>query len=228
MFDTLLASPTVGARWTRPVTAALALHVLVVVVAVGRATSPPPGTRPVARDTIRLEMTEVKPSRPKNAELPPSRPDPPIPPPPPSVPDLPLKAPEFQPPAFSLNPPGMAEARRISLHRDVGESPVPLDSSPSVFSALEVDELPELAEELHPRYPDALRSSGISGLVQVQYVIERDGTVNERSVRVLASSHSAFSRAALEALRDARFKPARRGGRPAAVLVQQTIRFLYR
>jgi periplasmic protein TonB len=227
MFDTLLASPTAGTRWIRPITIALALHGLVIVVAIGRTTSPPVGTRPVARDTIRLEMIEVKPSRPKNAEAQPSRPKPPIPAPP-SVPDIPLNAPEYQLPALSLNPPGMAEPRRTSLHREFGQSTVPLDSAPSVFSTADVDELPELAEELRPRYPDALRSSRMSGLVQVQYVIERDGTVDQRSVRVLTTSHSAFSQSALAALRHARFKPARRGGRPAAVLVQQTIRFLYR
>jgi len=98
----------------------------------------------------------------------------------------------------------------------------------SVFGAVEVDELPELMAEFRPRYPDGLRRAGVSGLVQLQYVVGSDGRVAERSVRVLTSSHPAFLLAALLALRDSHFKPARRGGRPAAVLVQQTIRFRYR
>ena len=65
----------------------------------------------------------------------------------------------------------------------------------------------------------------MSGLVQVQYVVGADGRVDERTIRVLASSHPAFVVAALQALGDSRFKPARQGGRPTAVLVQQTFRF---
>lgn len=61
MFDTLLVSPTTGAPWNRAVMAALLLHVLLIAAAVRSTTSPQAGTRPVARDTIRLEMTEVKP-----------------------------------------------------------------------------------------------------------------------------------------------------------------------
>jgi protein TonB len=224
MLDTLLSSPTIGAPWTRPVIAALLLHVVVIVVAVGSTASPSPGTRPVARDTIRLEMIQVKPSRPENAEASRSRPDLPIPAPPP-VPDIQLNAPEFQLPSFSFSSPGSSESRRTSPHRDIRKPPVSLDSVPSVFSTNEVDQLPELAVELHPRYPEALQRAGMSGLVQVEYVVGSDGRVDERSLRVLASTHPAFLLTALEALGYARFRPARRGGQPVAVLVQQIIRF---
>lgn len=114
------------------------------------------------------------------------------------------------------------------LQRNSDESPAPRDSSGPVFSAIEVDDLPELTEELHPRYPDSLRRAGVSGLVRVQYVVGSDGRMDPQTITVLASSHPAFLLSALEALHDARFKPARRGGRPVAVLVQQTIRFRYR
>ena len=223
MFDTLLSSPTIGAPWTRPVIVALVLHVLVIVIAVGSTASPSAGIRAVARDTIRLEVTEVKPSSPKNAEARPLLPDPPIPAPPP-VPDIQLNAPEFQPPSFSFHTLTTAELNRTSPHRGLAQSPVSLDTLRSILSTNEVDELPKLVTELHPRYPEALRRAGVPGLVLLEYVVGSDGRVDERSVRA-ASSNLAFQLAALEALRDARFEPARRGGQPTAVLVRQTIRF---
>jgi TonB family protein len=65
-------------------------------------------------------------------------------------------------------------------------------------------------------------------MVQLQFVVGSDGRVDERSIRVLVSSHPGFMLAALQALKGSRFKPARHGGRPTAALVQQTIRFSYR
>jgi protein TonB len=98
----------------------------------------------------------------------------------------------------------------------------------SVIGVTEVDEPPELLEALSPRYPDGLRRAGVSGLVQVQYVVGSNGRIREGTVRVVVCSHPDFALATLDALHDARFKPARRGGRPEAVLVQQTFRFGYR
>ena len=226
MFDTLLGSPTTGAPWNRAIMAALLLHGLLIAAAVSSTSSPQAGTRPVTRDTIRIEMAEVRPL-PESEDSPRSRPEAVIPEAPP-VPDIALNAPEFQLPYLSFVPPGRHDSIPPSLLRSSGEPRVARDSTRSVFSALEVDELPELVEELHPRYPDQLRRAGVSGQVQVQYVVGSDGRVDQRSVRVLHSSHPAFLLAAVEALRKSRFKPARRGGRPTAVLVQQTIRFSYR
>ena len=228
MFDTLLASPTIGAPWFRVVTAALVLHGLLIAAAVSSTASPPAGARPVARDTIHLEMTELaNPSPPKRVESPGPPPEAVIPEPP-RVPDISLDAPELQPPRLSFSPVGRPESGRSSLQRSSDESHLSPDSLRSVFRTVEVDELPELVEEIHPRYPSELRRAGVSGLVQVQYVVGSDGRVDERAIRVLASSHPAFLLAALQALRDSRFRPARRGGRPTAVLVQQTFRFRYR
>ncbi len=99
------------------------------------------------------------------------------------------------------------------------------DSVASFLTATEVDVLPELTVPLRPRYPDALRRTGVSGWVKVEYVIGRDGRIQSHSVRLLGGTHLAFSVAATQALRQARFTPARRAGHEVAILVQQTIRF---
>jgi protein TonB len=88
--------------------------------------------------------------------------------------------------------------------------------------------LPELAEDLRPRYPEMLRQAGVSGEVELEYVVLESGRVDSASVRVLASTHPAFSEAAREALQRARFKPAHRGAGPVPVTVRQTLHFVSR
>lgn len=224
MFDSLLVSHTPGTPSTRAVIAAFLLHALVIVAAVSGTASPHGGARPTPRDTIRLEMIEAQPSAPNNPESP-LTPHEPLIPAPPQVPKIPLNAPEFQPPSLSFQSLAPAEGTRTSLHRHLAESPASLDTSHPIPGSHEMNELPELVTEFHPRYPEALRRAGVTGSVQLEYVVGTDGRVEKRSVRVLARSHPGFVLAVMHALGDARFKPARRGGRAAAVLVRQTIWF---
>jgi len=93
------------------------------------------------------------------------------------------------------------------------------------FSTSEVDELPELLGVLSPEYPERLRRAGVSGWVRVVYVILPSGLADSASLRVIASTEPGFTTSVIKALLSASFKPARRRGRPVAVLVQQTIRF---
>jgi protein TonB len=224
MFDALFVPHTIGAPWTRTVVPALLLHSLVILLAVTSTASAPEAAPPVTRDTIRLELTAE--AQPRRVEAPPPPPEAAFPRFP-RVPALSFDAPEFQLPRLSYSLPAQPESGPIALGRDGGQSEVADDSSHRLFSTVDLDQLPELAEPLHPRYPEALRRAGVSGLVQVQYVVRTDGRMDPRSLRVLASSHPAFLLAALQALRDARFKPARQGGVSTATVVKQTIRFRY-
>lgn len=63
MFDALLVSPPTGARWTRAVTAALIFHILLIAVAASRTAASPTAVPPASRDTIRLDLAEVRPAR---------------------------------------------------------------------------------------------------------------------------------------------------------------------
>jgi protein TonB len=94
-----------------------------------------------------------------------------------------------------------------------------------VLSLGEVDRLPELAGQIRPEYPEALRATGASGAVELEYVIAANGRIDSGMVRSLISSHPAFTRAAVAALLRARFRPGLRAGRPVAVRVRQRIRF---
>jgi protein TonB len=96
----------------------------------------------------------------------------------------------------------------------------------SVLGVADVGRPPELADEVQPKYPEVLRGSGLGGVVELEYVISSKGRVGRGSMQVRSSSHPAFSRAAIDALLDARFRPALRNGRPVAVRVRQAIRFV--
>lgn len=66
-----------------------------------------------------------------------------------------------------------------------------------------------------PDFPDALRRAEIGGRVVLRAAIRRDGTVGE--TELLASSHSLFSEAAVECVRQWKYEPASSNGEPIAV-----------
>lgn len=142
------------------------------------------------------------------------------------MPDLRLPVPEIVGAVPQLSPVDLAGlAGTAQSHTYDPESGGTPSARRWLFDITDVDKLPELEEELHPSYPESLRRAGVRGWVEVEYVVNTDGRVDRRSLRVLASSHPAFLLSALEAIGRARFRPARRGSHPVAVLVRQTIRF---
>ncbi len=107
MFETLLASSTAGAPWIRAVTGALVFHTLLIAGAISGTGSPRAATLPLARDTIRMELAQVRPSLPKGAET--SRPESKmIVPRPAGVPEIDLVAPALQLPPFGFSHTGPA------------------------------------------------------------------------------------------------------------------------
>lgn len=76
-----------------------------------------------------------------------------------------------------------------------------------------------------PRFPPVLQSAGISGKVQVQYVVDTTGHAEPASWHILNSSNKAFEEPAREAIMKGVFKPARIKGQAVRQLVQQQISF---
>ena len=64
----------------------------------------------------------------------------------------------------------------------------------------------------NPRYPDSLRASGLSGVVLVEFTVTTNGRVDSRTVHIVESPDSLFTRAVLEVLPSLRFYPAEIGG----------------
>jgi protein TonB len=225
MFDTLLESNVATRPQVRSGLIALFLHIAVVLVAISATATSRAIFQPATRDTIRLDLT-----RPRLGEPPHSRPtgppsgSPEIPAPPP-VTGAPPQIPALEPLQFTGSPIDVKAFAGMLPGSDSGRLAPGQGSVPAVLTATEADVLPLLTSHLQPHYPEALRRTGVSGQVVLEYVVGTSGWVDASSVRVLLSTHPAFSAAALEAIRGVRFRPARRSGRPVAVLVRQTIRF---
>jgi protein TonB len=83
---------------------------------------------------------------------------------------------------------------------------------------------PRLLGVVKPRYPEVSRRAGIEGTVLVKAHVLADGSVGIAELR-RSAGYPALDRAAVEAIRDSRFQPAERGGRPVAVWVEIPVQF---
>lgn len=75
-----------------------------------------------------------------------------------------------------------------------------------------------------PRYPEAALAAGIEGTALVRAYVGADGWVGAAEVS-RSSGNPVLDRTALEAIRAARFDPARRGGDPVATWVEVPVPF---
>lgn len=87
---------------------------------------------------------------------------------------------------------------------------------------LHVEELPAVVHRVAPIVPEEARRAGIGGTVTVQALVDTLGRVADARV---VRSIPMLDRAALEAVRQWRFRPGRSNDRPAAVWVAIPIRF---
>jgi TonB family protein len=75
----------------------------------------------------------------------------------------------------------------------------------------------EITRLLGRLYPRRLRATGVQGNVMLAFIIGRDGRVEMRSVRVVATTHPDFTEPTLHALAMMRFRPARVSGEAVRV-----------
>src|ERR1019366_333449 len=76
-----------------------------------------------------------------------------------------------------------------------------------------------------PRYPDILKSAGVSGEVIASFVVDTTGLADVGSLKVIRSSHQLFVNSIVAAMPDMRFTPAMVGGRKVKQLVMQPFVF---
>lgn len=92
---------------------------------------------------------------------------------------------------------------------------------PIYYSARELDTQPRALDEIVPDYPAGADRERVSGKVRLQLRLEADGRISD--IDIIASTPSGvFDKATIDAFREVRFSPARRGGRPvrAQVLIE--------
>lgn len=121
---------------------------------------------------------------------------------------------------------GRAQLRNISIVSTEREPEVPADlmtmkqmKAPNVKS-------PKLVSEVRPHYTmDAMREK-VQGVVTMEVVVLRDGTVGP--VRVTRSLHRDLDLSAMAAVRAWRFEPATHNGETVAVMVEVELSFTLR
>ena len=94
-----------------------------------------------------------------------------------------------------------------------------------VFLEAQLDDPVQVISQPTPRYPPVLASAGITGRVEMQFIVDTTGHVEAPSFKILKTSHPAFAEPAREAILKSVFKPARFKGRPVRQLVQQAVAF---
>jgi TonB family protein len=83
---------------------------------------------------------------------------------------------------------------------------------------------PRKEVDVRPVYPAAMREAGLTGIVPIEAIIGRDGTVS--SVRVLSAQvHPDFAIAAVDAVRQWHFTPTLLNGVPVEVVMTVSVRF---
>ena len=87
-------------------------------------------------------------------------------------------------------------------------------------------EPPRLLREVKAIYTDDARRRGITGDVDLEIVVKRDGTVDD--VRVRRGLDAGLDQRAIAAVREWRFAPARRQGEAVDVIVEVSVEFTLR
>lgn len=90
----------------------------------------------------------------------------------------------------------------------------------TVYSSSELDKPPALvstemtARLLARSYPAALRRAGVTGTVQVQFIVDQTGKVEPNSIQIVSSSLPALSEAAKGIVTEISFRPGQLNGQP--------------
>jgi len=101
----------------------------------------------------------------------------------------------------------------------------PADSATSAFFEFQVDQSVVLRGSVKPAYPAALKSSGISGDVWAEFVVDETGHVDMQTFKSLNSPDPQLTAAAKAVLPQWRFDPAIRQGKRVRQVVQQAFEF---
>jgi protein TonB len=98
-------------------------------------------------------------------------------------------------------------------------------NSGKAYDENQVERAVQVSRQPTPRYPDALKSVGVEGVVSMRFIVGADGKVEPGSISVIDSPHKLFADAVRASLMNSRYRPAEVGGRPVRQLVEQAFTF---
>ncbi len=82
----------------------------------------------------------------------------------------------------------------------------------AIFSLSDLDQKPRVVYQPAPIYPPELARKGMQGTVRVLFIVDKDG--KPRDLKVMKSTHPAFNNPALKAVKQWKFEPGKRKGKP--------------
>ena len=101
-----------------------------------------------------------------------------------------------------------------------------IKNRPQPMPLFKLTSIPRFQKQISPGYPEQMRRLGREGKVELELLIDSDGSIYE--VKVVKSAGTLFDKAALDAVKDAKLTPARIGIENVAVKLQIPIVFKLR
>ncbi len=138
----------------------------------------------------------------------------------PTLPPIDIDAPMLPPDQLLIGHPG------ASLHAAIGSEGTGGFVPGAAVDVADVERAPRLVgNALPPRYPTALRESGVAGRVVVRFVIDTLGRAEMDGLTVQEATHPLFAAAVASVLGAYRFTPGEAGGRKVRTMVQLPFTF---
>lgn len=165
-------------------------------------------------NVIKIEMPELPPEEPdkKPDELPPDEDAVPLAFAPPSLIDIPnvVADASFVQQVEPPPPPGIEQAKGVVTIPATRPSGFGRGLA-NLFDISQLDQIPVARVQPPPIYPYEMRRAGITGEVNVGFIVDSDGNV--RDAYPISSTHREFEVPAVQAVNKWKFRPGRRGGK---------------
>jgi beta-lactamase regulating signal transducer with metallopeptidase domain len=114
-----------------------------------------------------------------------------------------------------------------SQKRPATQPPLAAKPAPKEFKEFKLDKPAVPASGFAaPRYPEILKSAGVTGSTLVMFVVDTSGLVDASTFKVVRTAHQLFANAVKASLGGMKFLPAEAGNRPVRQLVQGLYRFV--
>jgi protein TonB len=178
-------------------------------------------TQPPEKDLMirTVDVAEIAPPPPPPMEQEEPEPEPEPEPPPPAV--------EAQPLDLSMLEMALAPGDggfgggdfSVNLEGVTGNS----EEVDAIFSLSDLDQKPRVVYQPAPIYPQELARKGMQGTVYVLFIVDKTGRT--RDLKVQKSTHPAFNEPAIKAVKQWKFEPGKRKGKPVQFRMRVPITF---
>ena len=229
MFENLIESKPKKSRTLKQSVFSLILHVVLGYGAIKATAGAAETMKAILQDTTKFLLTPPEPPPPPPPETPPPEAIVSANPPPLGFQTVmpPTEIPKEIPPV-NLNErfnaadfSGKGVEGGIATGAVGGSGPV----TGETFLEAQVDDPVAIISQPKPRYPPVLQQAGVSGRVDISYVVDTLGHAEPASWKVLKSTNKLFEEPAHESIMKSVFKPARIKGAAVRQLVQQAMVF---